>query len=80
MSETNLIDVTVACAPLLCPKIVALFLLINPKNDPCASSDKEFVSIFKTLEDAEYLIPILFEESYGFLEKVSDGLFIEPRL
>ena len=52
-SATNLIGLIVACAPLLVPKTVALFLSIYPKNDPCASSDKDLISIFKTLEDAE---------------------------
>ena len=37
-----------------------------PKNDPCASSDKDTISIFKTVEDAEYLVPKLSEGLYGF--------------
>ena len=52
-SVTNLTSLTVAVAPLSAPTRV-IPVVMYPKYVPCALFDRERVSTFKTVPDAEY--------------------------
>ena len=51
-----------------------------PEYNPCASSDNDAVSTFKTLEVWLYVAGIDSEVTYGFTLYVEDGLLNVPNL
>ena len=65
-SDINLILETVAVALLVDP---TNFIPVSmyPKNLPCASSTSDAISIFKTVEDAEYKLGKVNPELYGLV-------------
>ena len=67
VSATNLTFETSACAPLDLPKITTPVPVgMYPKNLPCASSPRELISTFNTVDDAEYTEPNDTDVLYGF--------------
>ena len=55
VSVTTLTSLTDACAPLVLPTRTTL-LFTNPKKVPWTSSESASASIFRTVEDAEYVV------------------------
>ena len=72
-------SLTYAIAPLVWPTNF-IPLVMYPEYNPCASSDNDDVSTFKTLEVWLYVAGIDSEVTYGFTLYVEDGLLNVPNL
>ena len=72
-------SLTYAIAPLVWPTNF-IPLAMYPEYNPCASSDNDAVSTFKTLEVWLYVAGIDSEVTYGFTLYVEDGLLNVPNL
>ena len=79
VSDINLIFDTVAVAPLVEPTNF-IPVSIYPKNLPCASSTNPDISMFKTVDDAEYRLGNVNPELYGFWVYTVVGELILPVL
>ena len=79
VSVISLISVTFACAPLVSPRRTISFT-IRPLNLPRTSSIKELISMFNTVEDAEYTVGRVTFLLYGLRVNTSVGLLIGPFL
>ena len=79
LSVINLTLGIVAIAPLVSPTSTVCVSIL-PKNLPCASSANDAVSMFKTVEDAEYVLGMVTVGSYGLVVYVNVGAEKGPLL